>query len=66
MFIYKMEILNNFNTKIKIYTSSPALIFALQTFMNFARCSKCFVISVARIMSMTFCRNSLYASVSRF
>lgn len=32
----------------------PALL--LHTFTNFARCSKCFVISVAKIISMTFCR----------
>ena len=38
----------------------------LKTFTNLVKCSKCFVISVARIMSMTEWRTSLNVSWSMF
>lgn len=42
------------------------LLLTEKTFTNFAKCSKCFVISVARIISTIFCRTTLYVSLSKF
>lgn len=37
-----------------------------KTLTNLAKCSKCLVISVARIISITLCLASLYVSLSKF
>lgn len=52
-------------TNPSIGQSSSVVDGLLQTLTNLAKCSKCFVISVASIMSMTFCLTTLYVSFSR-
>lgn len=37
-----------------------------KTWRNFDKCSKCFVISVAKTISIIECRTSLYVSLSKF
>lgn len=54
------------HTSVCIPSSLLPLDLAQKTFTNLARCSKCFVISVARIISMMLCRSVLYVSRSRF
>lgn len=59
--IWKLLYTINIEKNIKIIITSIYIsgILVLKAFINFARCSKCFVISVARIMSITLWRTCL-------